>query len=88
MRSPLDSLRVDCGINRYCCHQKHTEYQEKIIFVMFIFPSYVLSCLTRVFGTDKHAMVFSADTEHDVMALLLRADTIHYCSSFQTVCLP
>ena len=31
---------------------------------------------------------FSADTEHDVMALLLGAHTIHYCSSFQTVCLP
>ena len=64
MRSPLDSLRVDCGINRYCRYLEHTEYQpgkDKSVFMMFISHPHVnkgvQSCLTHVLSTDKHTMV-------------------------------
>ena len=68
MRSPLDSVRVDCGINRYC-HPSGTHrvplarINKWIVVTAFIFLSYVLSIISHVYDTVQVYNGFSADTK-------------------------
>jgi len=65
MRSPVDSVRVDCGINRCCaCMSPPTLVEAKDHGDLTCSDPSLIFCRLSVSHDDKHALAVPLDNRH------------------------